>query len=413
MATVMKNKEYSKVINLMFDGAFYSAKNPILDENVARQLYGNKENIGITRLERFAACAYSQFLNNGLKLGERKKFELAAFDIGNLYHSAIKDFFDTINTNNIKWADLDDKKSENIINDSIEKVMEQYENDALNDIARSAFIKKQVKDTSTETVNALVKHIRSGNFLPREYELRIAHGRVDRVDTFEDGNNIYVKVIDYKSGNKVFNVTETFLGLQMQLMVYLKDTVDYIKKNNPDKNVYPAAGLYFHVYDPYVSEIDCEKAVSDFRKNNPDSELSDEELKKMAIEGERFKAYRMSGLVAKEIEIVNAMDHNTITKTGSSAILPVNITKSGVDARSTAIETKTYSKFINHVSNMAGEMQDKIIKGDISINPVEGACDYCPFGGICNFDRKLGSRYRQVEKVSLSDIEEKCNEVDR
>ncbi|RHD15027.1 hypothetical protein DW809_06290 [Eubacterium ventriosum] len=121
----------------------------------------------------------------------------------------------------------------------------------------------------------------------------------------------------------------------------------------------------------------------------------------------------MSGLVAKEIEIVNAMDHNTITKTGSSAILPVNITKSGVDARSTAIETKTYSKFINHVSNMAGEMQDKIIKGDISINPVEGACDYCPFGGICNFDRKLGSRYRQVEKVSLSDIEEKCNEVDR
>ena len=62
-------------------------------KNVARQLYENKENIGITRLERFAACAYSQFLNNGLKLGERKKFELAAFDIGNLYHSAIKDIF--------------------------------------------------------------------------------------------------------------------------------------------------------------------------------------------------------------------------------------------------------------------------------------------------------------------------------
>lgn len=116
----------------------------------------------------------------------------------------------SINTNNIKWADLDDKKSENIINDSIEKVMEQYENDALNDIARSAFIKKQVKDTSTETVNALVKLSDQEISCPREYELRIAHGRVDRVDTFEDGNNIYVKVIDYKSGNKVFNVTETF-----------------------------------------------------------------------------------------------------------------------------------------------------------------------------------------------------------
>ena len=79
--------------------------------------------------------------------------------------------------------------------------------------------------------------------------------------------------------------------------------MDYIKKNNPDKNVYPAAGLYFHVYDPYVSEIDCEKAVSDFRKNNPDSELSDEELKKMAIEKERFKAYRMSVLWQKRLKL--------------------------------------------------------------------------------------------------------------
>lgn len=47
----------------------------------------------------------------------------------------------------------------------------------------------------------------------------------------------------------------------------------------------------------------------------------------MAIEKERFKAYRMSGLVAKEIEIVNAMDHNTITKTGSSAILRLILQK--------------------------------------------------------------------------------------
>ena len=89
---------------------------------------------------------------------------LAAFDIGNLYHSAIKDFFDTINTNNIKWQTWMIKNDENIINDSIEKVMEQYENDALNDIARSAFIKKQVKDTSTETVMHWLNNIRYRKF---------------------------------------------------------------------------------------------------------------------------------------------------------------------------------------------------------------------------------------------------------
>lgn len=409
---LIQNEKDKKYVELMIKGASYKGKNPVLDENVARKLYGNRENIGITRLECYAACAYSQFLSNGLKLGERKKFEIAAFDIGNLYHYAIKDFFDTVNKNNIKWADLDNDTSNKIMADTIENVMREYDNDALNDIASSLFIKKQVRDISTETIKALISHIKAGKFQPKEYELKVAHGRIDRVDTYQDGDNIFVKVIDYKSGNKAFNVSETFLGLQMQLMVYLKDAVDYEKNNNPDKSVYPAGGLYFHVHNPYITRPDFEKYIKDFRKNNPDSNITDDELKKIAVDEERFKEYRMSGLVAREKEIINAMDYNTITKTGSSAIIPVNITKTGLDSRSNAIETKTYSKFVNYVSNMATDMQDKIIKGDISINPVEEVCTYCPYGSICNFDRKLGDRYREVEKVTLADIEEKCNEVD-
>ncbi len=401
-----------KYVELMIKGATYKSKNPVLDENVARKLYGNRENIGITRLECYAACAYSQFLSNGLKLGERKKFEIAAFDIGNLYHYAIKDFFDTVNKKNIKWADLDNNTADKIMSVCIENVMKEYDNDALNDIASSMFIRKQVRDISTETINVLVSHIKAGKFLPKEYELKIAHGRIDRVDTYEEGNNIFVRVIDYKSGNKTFNVSETFFGLQMQLMVYLKDAVDYEKNNNPDKNVYPAGGLYFHVHNPYITRPDFEKYINDFRENNPDSGITDDELKRMAVNEERFKEYRMSGLVAKEKEIINAMDYNTITKTGSSAIIPVNITKTGLDSRSNAVETKTYSKFVNYVCDMAMDMQDKIIKGDIRINPVEDACTYCPYSSICNFDRKLGDRYREVEKVTLADIEEKCNEVD-
>ena len=94
----------------------------------------------------------------------------------------------------------------------------------------------------------------------QENTVRIAHGSEQR-HTFEDGNNIYVKVIDYKSGNKVFNVTGNFLRIADAVNGLFKGHCSYIKKNNPDKNVYPAAGLYFHVYDPYVSEIDCEKAA--------------------------------------------------------------------------------------------------------------------------------------------------------
>ena len=43
----------------------------------------------MTRLEQFAACAYAHFLKYGLELMERQEYELAAVDMGNLFHQSI------------------------------------------------------------------------------------------------------------------------------------------------------------------------------------------------------------------------------------------------------------------------------------------------------------------------------------
>lgn len=406
---LMSNSEDRKKIELMADGAFYKSERPKLTEAVARRLYGTKENIGITRLERFAGCAYSQFLNNGLKLGEREKYEIAAFDIGNLYHDAINRYFNEVQRENISWNEIDTKTSHRIIDNCVEKVMDEYDNDALSGTARNLFIKKQVRETALNTVDVLVKHINAGKFIPTEYELRVEHGRIDRVDTLNKDGKIYVKVIDYKSGNKKFSISDTIMGLQMQLMVYLKDAVNYEKKKNPHKDVLPAAGLYFHIHDPYVDKPDFDKAIADFRKKYPESDRDDESIMLEATTNARYKQFRMSGLSNADTDVIRLMDQNVFEKRGSSDILPVSSTSSGLDSRSQVMDSRDYADFIEHISNMAEEMQEKIIQGDISINPIEGACTYCPYGSICRFDRKLGDKYREVEKVSLESVRELLN----
>lgn len=405
-AALMQNEEDRRKIQLMVDGTFYGRREDVLDKETSRMLYGLKENIGITRLEKFAACAYSQFLSSGLKLGERRKYEIAAFDIGNLYHDAIDRYFREVQRENIPWEQLDMNKSRSIIDKCVEQVMDEYENDALSGTARNLFLKNQVRETASKTADVLVKHIKSGCFVPAEYELKVAHGRIDRVDILDKDDTVYVKVIDYKSGDKTFRISDTFMGLQMQLMVYLKDAVDYEQKQNPDKKAVPAGGLYFHIHDPYVDKPDFNKMLSDYRKEHPESKLTDEDIKIKIIDDIRYKKYRMSGMVQSDSEIVRFMDEKAFDKKGASDILPISVTKSGISSSSTVLDAETYTKFIDYVSKKAEDMQEQIIEGEISVNPVEGACTYCPYGSVCSFDRKLGDRYREVEKMSLDDI--KC-----
>ena len=402
LSIVSSDEKYRNFLNNIKDGAFYTRKNEKIKKDIAKKLYGNKENIGITRLERFAACAYKQFLTNGLKLGQRAEFELAGYDIGNLYHNSINEFFNEVERKNIEWDSLEEEKSSRMVEGIVEKVIEEYGNDVLDNTARSLFIRNQVKDTTLKTVNVLIRHIKSGKFEPKAYEMRVTHGRIDRVDTYQKGNEIYVKVIDYKSGNTTFSVKDTFLGMQMQLMVYLKDAMDVVKKENPDKNVLPAAGLYFHVADPYIERPDYGELKRKYKKNNPDTKLSDDEIISLSLEKLRDKEYKMTGLVNMDYDVINAIDENLENPSCKSDIISVETKKDGnLSSKSMVIDSKNYNKFIQHVSNMGENMKDEILDGNIDVNPIENECQRCSFSGICRFDRRLGDRFRETENIDL------------
>lgn len=414
--TYLSNILYSgddteKFMKLIVDAGFYNNEKERLLDELARKLYGLPGNIGITRLEGYAKCAYSQFLSAGLKLREREKFSIQAYDIGNLYHQSIQKYFEIAGSEKIDWEEITEEKNYEMISTAVDKVLKDYDNEALEGSARNAFITSQVREIATKTVKVLIHHIRSGKFEPAEYEISLEHGIVDRIDTYETDDKLYVKIIDYKSGKVAFDITKAYHGIQMQLLVYMNDAINYEKKKS-GKEVLPAAGLYFNIKDPFVQMSNVNNIVENFRQLHPDDERSDDEILNALVFEKQLPEFQMSGIVNTEEPVITAVDE-VFEEGNKSHIVKLTKKKDGApDSHSQALDQETYIKLIKYVSNKADEMKEQLFGGNIHLNPVEDACRYCAYKGICRFDKSLGDNYRELEKVTYKDIGELLKEME-
>ncbi|EPZ55830.1 PD-(D/E)XK nuclease superfamily protein [[Clostridium] sordellii ATCC 9714] len=89
-------------------------------------------------------------------------------------------------------------------------------------------------------------------------------GQIDRVDTLEEESQKYIRIVDYKSGNKDISLTDVYHGLQLQLLVYLDAILESSKHNGGDIN--PAAILYFKIDDPIIKLMKIRKMKVSKRK---------------------------------------------------------------------------------------------------------------------------------------------------
>ena len=215
-------------------------------------------------------------------------------------------------------------------------------------------------------------------------------GRIDRIDTAEDEEHIYVKVIDYKSEDRQFDLAAFYYGLQLQLVVYMNAAMELIGKEHPDKQVVPAAMLYYHVDDPTV-----EAPV----------ELTQEEIQEKILE-----KLRMDGVVSSEPGIIDRLDKAMQDK---SQVIPVERKKDGsLSARSSVLSPEELQVVSGYVNRKLENLGREIMDGKIALNPYEmgskEACTYCEFKKVCGFDGNIaGYHKRKLSKLSKAEIFDK------
>lgn len=354
---------------------------------VAKAVYGEGNAYSVTRLEKYAACAYAHFLQYGLRLKEREVYEFAAVDMGKLLHGAVELFAGKVEKGPYDWFILEENDRERLAEECVEEVITDYRNTLLFDSSRNEYMIARMHRLVKRAVWALTEQIQTGVFVPEKLEVPFfiregsisLHGRIDRIDTYELEDHVYVRVMDYKSGAAAFDLTALYNGLQLQLAVYLNAAVAMEKKDHEGKNIVPAGLFYFPMKDPMISS---------------ESELEDGQLQEQI-----FKELSLEGICNADSEIIHYMDKNC---EGKSKILPIAYNKDGsLSKTSKAVTTEQFAYLEQFVKEKCTQLGEEIMEGKISVNPYgtvqKTACDYCAYNGICGFSPKESS-YRKLEK---------------
>lgn len=407
------SKEKPWVEDIM-DGVFISYQEGRISKEAARILYGSMIESSVSRLEKMASCAYAHFLQYGLNLQEREEYSFEAVDMGNVFHGVLEIFAGKLAEKNYTWINFPEEEGKEILRSALEGYAINYGNTVLFSSARNAYVLEKMERILWRTVRTLQYQLQKGRFVPKNYEISFSsmedldtvrvslskeeklylQGRIDRVDTYEEGDRLYVKVMDYKSGEQQFQLAALYYGLQLQLVVYLNAAMELKKKQNPDKKVLPGAFVYYHIADPLVEGREG---------------ITEEE-----IESEIRRQLRVSGILNSDPEVLKGLDQSGEEK---SDVIPVEYKKDGsLSSRSTVLEQEKIEQLQGYAEKKVRELGKEIADGNVAISPAsfkkKESCTFCKYKDICSFDPRIpGYEKRMLKDLDAEEVWEKLREA--
>ncbi|HAN10051.1 MAG TPA: hypothetical protein DCP90_05475 [Clostridiales bacterium] len=357
-----------------------------LSSEVVGMLYPGDIKMSATSLQDYAMCPFKFFTKYNLKAQEKQIYRLQNLDIGKLYHAILNMFFEKIKSDAIDIANMDGEKIKIILDELICEYI--VENNIFSANSKYKFITSSLKNILIKSIDVMINHIKAGDFTPTYFELGfsidgilkpvkidvdsekqiIINGKIDRVDLLKTDGKIYVKIIDYKSGNMKFDIEDVSDNVNMQLVLYMMAILEDKEFAN-GREVLPAGVFYFKLGNKKIKLED----------SNGDNI---EELLK--------KKYKMSGLIIGDKQTAKSMDKGMETK---SNIIPAELKKDGEFAKkSSVMNVEEFHKIMEHMKENITQIGKEMLDGNVEAKPYKKgntkACDYCEYRDICGIDMR-------------------------
>ncbi len=365
-----KDKEYASLLCDAVQMMSYTNEPRNIPSELIERLIGKDMKTSISRLETYNKCPFSYFAQYMLKLEPRKYFEVKTSDSGSFLHDFLEGFSQLIessvdeNGNKLSWGSL----NEAFIEDASKKVLSEIisgVNSSVLEVPRIKALFARLSRVAVRSVHTVKRHISHGDFIPLGYEIAFddegkfkpikikledgrsvtLRGRIDRADEFtlkmpngEDGK--FVRVVDYKSSEKTFSLSNVYSGVQLQLFVYLSTLCD---------NGYKPAGiLYCNLSDSIVPAM-------------PHSTMED-------ILSDRDNKSRMNGIVLSDNDMEAHMGGKNVISTAKEASFD------------------DFNAMFKHIIGIVKKTTSDIYSGKFNITCSEDNCLWCEYRSLCRYD---------------------------
>lgn len=340
-----------------------------------------------SRLERYARCPFSHFVQYGLKPEERRIFEIAPREIGDIYHECLMEMSRHLTARGIAitdpaspWMTISREECRTFVEDVIAKKSGTYREGILEAGNEEKYRGRRITDICEKVCWAVIEQVRAGEILRSSFEAPFGRGRrippipvnlgegrtayiegkIDRVD-YLPGER--VKIIDYKTGNENFSVAEVEAGYRLQLMLYLEASLE--------RRMKPAGVFYFKISEPMV---DASGAA-----------IGPEE-----ISDKIQKSFKLNGVIVDDPNVIRNVAGDF---SGISDVVPIRINKEGLisgTGKDNLLTDEEFESLREKVREKVTDICKSLAGGGIEIHPMKtaatSACAYCRYKGICRFD---------------------------
>ncbi len=360
-----------------------------LGESIVDGLYSRSLSLTQSRIDSYVGCPFAYFCRYTIGLSEDERAEFDAPSIGSFIHAILENFFRALSLEGRKSGDLTGEEKAVLTRKAAEKYISELGEDVFGASKRTKIKIERLCRAALPVVDGLCEEFRESAYEPRFFELSLSksddsapdpiniktdrgdiniYGIIDRVDAYKKGEDVYLRVIDYKTGHKDFSPEDMAEGSNLQMFLYLKALVESENEKfreslgaTEGSRLIPAGVIY------------VKTSVGDVRVDSPSDEAAYAAVK---------SAQAREGMILDDEDSISAMTlkYTPVYSKRTPDKIP--------DSKRKYLYTEDgWEEIMKTVEESVTDISDRIRSGEISAKPKvkkdKSPCEYCEFKAIC------------------------------
>lgn len=371
------------------------AKTPVFDpcasvtRETASRLFPDEMRASQSKIEDYLNCPFAYYLKRGVLLEANEPAALRPVDVGNMIHAILERLFALLARDGTDIHSVDPERIPALVNEACRDYLARICPESMHASPRLSHLFSRLRRAAVLVAEDIYDEFSHSRFTPAFCELALEGtdcpgalvfrdadgksvsigGRIDRVDTYRAENgDVFVRVVDYKTGSRTFSREELKKARNLQMFVYLcaiwktQNEAFLHRLDLKDGEAPLPAGVVYNTVDPKTVSL---------------SSPVDGETLKAKIQKDSFAR---RGFFLAEEDVLRAMDDDLSHFPFSEKDGTVK-----TDKKSLFGSLVEFGEMLDETEEAVLAVARKMRSGCADATPDErvNPCAYCPYVPVC------------------------------